>query len=616
MKPVIEDLQDTFKISYEAFEESRNEADEVWNLYHNRHYTRDQLHVLANRGQPAETFNVIKMFARMLVGYYSTVVNTAVVKPRWPRDVTTACVLNDIIDYTFNDNRINTVEGDKIKLSAMVSGLLASFVDVVPTEEKDEFGRTINRIIVSHVPDSEVLLDPMSRADDYSDGRYLHRYKWMPKEAMEKLFGKETTAKLEEYYNFTEAKEADFEWMYKDRFVGKYRVHDNYLVVHTVMDDEDGKRWSIFWNDEVILKKEEITFKEVRWPYRVERIHSSDKTEYYGIFREVIQSQHALNQAVLKIQLLVNSNKCFVEDGAVDNLADFETAYNRVTGVIPVLKLGGIQDKQSSIDVQQQYLIIDQALSRIKQVLGINDSFLGMAFASDSGRKVKLQQNATIMSLRYITARIESFYELLAYDVAKLSQQYYKAHQVLSITDELTGDRWVELNQPIMEFTGQIDPMTGLPQQRPVLLPETDPANGDFVEDENGNIVLAPVATEESDFEFTKFEIRIDSSAYNDDDERSQLLVETVMSGAIGQMMMQVNPAGFFKMASLSIRNMKSRYSPEIADALNQTAMMLGGNPAMNQQIAQANQGTQQGFASQPQSETLGIPTPGQQGEL
>lgn len=616
MKPTIEDLKDTFKISFEAFEESRKEADEVWNLYHNRHFTRDQLHVLADRGQPAETFNVIKMFSRMLVGYYSTVVNTAVVKPRWPKDVTTATVLNDIIDYTFNDNRFNTVEGDKIKLSAMVSGLLVSFVDVVPTKEKDEFGRTINRIIISHVPDSEVLLDPMSRADDYSDARWLHRYKWMPKEAVIKLFGKEKTEQLEAYFNYTDAPEADFEYLYKERFVGKYRIHDNYLITHTVMEDEDGKRWSIFWCDETILKKEEITFKEVRWPYRVERIHSSDKTEYYGIFREVIQSQHALNQAVIKIQLLVNSNKAFVEKDAVENMADFETAYNRVTGVIPVLAINKIKEVQSSVDVQQQYIIINNALERIKQVLGINDSFLGMAYASDSGRKVKLQQNATIMSLRYITARIESFYELLAYDVAKLSQQYYKAHQVLSITDDITGIRWVELNKPIMEYTGQLNPITGEPEQRPVLLPEVDPANGDFVEDEEGNIVLGPVPEESSDFEFTKFEIRIDSSAYNDDDERSQLLVETVMSGAIGQMIMQVNPAGFFQMASLSIRNMKSRYSPEIAKVLNETGQMLGGNPQMNQEIAMANRGSQQGFSSQPQSETLGIPTPGQQGEM
>lgn len=616
MKPVIEDLRDMFKISYDAFEDSRNEADEVWNLYHNRHFTPTQLAVLANRGQPAETFNIVKMFSRMLVGYYSTVVNTAVVKPRWPRDVTTASVLNDIIDYTFNDNRINTVEGDKIKLSAMVSGLLVSFIDVVATPEKDEFGRTVNRILASHVPDSEVLLDPISRADDYSDARWLHRYKWMPKEGLIKLFGKAKVDELEAYYNFTEAKEADFEWAYKDRFVGRYRIHDNYLVVHTVMDDEDGRRWSIFWANETILKKEEITFKEVRWPYRVERIHSSDKTEYYGIFREVIQSQHALNQAVLKIQLMVNSEKVLVEEGAVENIADFETAYNRVTGVIPVLKLNQIRAEKSGVDIQQQYLIIDNALARIKQVLGINDSFLGMAFASDSGRKVKLQQQATIMSLRYITARIESFYELLAYDIAKLSQQYYKAHQVLSITDDITGIRWTELNKPIEEYTGQMDQLTGQPVIQPVLLPEVDPANGDFIEDEDGNIILAPVATEETDFAFTKFEIRIDSSAYNDDDERSQLLVETVMSGAIGQMVMQVNPAGFFKMASLSIRNMKSRYSPEISDVLNQTAEMLGGDPAMNQQIAQANQGANAGFANQPGSETLGLPDQRQQGEL
>lgn len=607
MKPTIEDLKDTFKIGYETFEESRNEADEVWNLYHNRHFTPSQLAVLANRGQPAETFNVIKMLARMLVGYYSTVVNTAVVHPKWPRDVTTASVLNDVVNCTFDKNRFSGVEGDKVKLSAMVSGLLVSFIDVVPTEEKDPFGRTINQIVVRHVPDYEIIMDPMSRADDYSDARFLHRWRWMPEESVDKLFGAGTAKKLDEYYNFTEAREADFEYSYNERFVGKFKVFNNYLIVHTVMEDDDGKRWSCYWCDDHMLEKKEITYKEVRWPYRVERIHSSDKTEYYGIFREVIASQHALNQAVLKIQLLVNSNKAFVEDMAVENLEQFETAFNRITGVIPVLKLSGIKIENMAPDVQQQYMIIDNALNRIQKVLGINDSFLGMAYASDSGRKVKLQQNATIMSLRYITARIESFYELLAHDIAKLAQQYYHAYQVLRITDEITGTRWVELNRPMEEWSGQVDQMTGEPIMQPILLPEVDPATGDFVLTDEGNIILAPVSTEQSDFKFTEYEVEIQASAYNDDDEKSQLLVETVMSGAIGQMMMQANPAGFFKMGSLAIRNMKSRYSPEIAEVLNETAQMLGGNPAANQQLASANQGSQQGMTNG-RSETLSLP--------
>lgn len=607
MKPTIEDLKDTFKIGYETYQESRAEADEVWNLYHNRHFTDAQLQVLANRGQPAETFNIIKMFARMLVGYYSTVVNTAVVSPKWPRDATTAAVLNDVVNCTFDKNRFSDIEGDKVKLSAMVSGLLVSFIDVIPTKEKDPFGRTINEIIMRHVPDYEIIMDPMSRADDYSDARFLHRWRWMPEESVDKLFGKGTAAKLDEYHNFTEAREADFEYSYNERFVGKFKVFNNYLIVHTVLEDDNGKRWSCYWCDDRMLEKKEITYKEVRWPYRVERIHSSDKTEYYGIFREVIASQHALNQAVLKIQLLVNSSKAFVKKDAVENMEQFETAFTRVTGVIPVLDLAGIKIENMSPDVQQQYMIVDNALSRIQKVLGINDSFLGMAYASDSGRKVKLQQGATVMSLRYITARIESFYQLLAHDVAKLAQQYYHAYQVLRITDEISGTRWVEMNRPMEEWSGQVDPITKQPIMQPILLPEIDPASGDFIEDEEGNIILAPVATDGTDFKFTDYEVEIKASAYNDDDEKSQLLVETVMSGLIGQMMMQANPAGFFKMGSLAIRNMKSRYSPDIAQVLDETSQMLSGNPSANQQLAQANQGSQQGVTNG-RSESLGLP--------
>ena len=70
MKATIEELKDTFKIGYEIYEDSRKEAMEVWDLFHNRHYTQEQLSVLANRGQPKETFNVFKMFGRMLIGYY------------------------------------------------------------------------------------------------------------------------------------------------------------------------------------------------------------------------------------------------------------------------------------------------------------------------------------------------------------------------------------------------------------------------------------------------------------------------------------------------------------------------------------------------------------------
>jgi hypothetical protein len=616
MKATVRDCKDTFKIGYEAFMDSRAEADEVWDMFHNRHYTYEQLAILENRGQPKETFNVIKLFARMLVGYYSTVINTAVVRPKHPRHITTATVLNDTINHVFHQNRMD-IEGDQTKLGGIVSGLLCAYEEVLYTGLRDEFNRPINEIKLHHVPDSELVLDPMSQLDDYSDAKYLHRYKWMSEDDVVRTFGKEAKDKMSAYQNFTDAQQADFDYRFTNisyrndlgyvtaGFAGYYRVHDNYLIVHTVMEDEDGKRWSIFWHDDIELDKQEITTKAARWPYRVQKLQSSNKAEYYGVFREVVESQKAINQALLQIQLMANTTKVYVEHGAVDNIEEFQSLVNRVNAVIPVNKIAGIKVDQMSKEVLDQYTIIDKAFDRVQRILGINDSFLGMAYASDSGRKVKLQQGATIMSLRYMTARIEAFYTSLAMDVAKLAQQYYRAHQFLLMTDAMTGQRWVEINKPMMRPTGEVDE-EGNPIEEPILLELLDPANGEPMEDEEGNLILAPVSEEGTDFAFDEYEIIIESSAYNDEDEKGQLMLESVMSGQIGSMLAQVNPAGFFKISSLAMKTMGTKYSPQISQILDETAEMLAGSQEAQQGASEMAQGSPR--ASGGMSQALKLP--------
>lgn len=604
MQSEIDYLRESFKVGYSAFESSRNEANETWDMYHNRQYTQEQLALLSNRGQPAETFNVIKLFARMLVGYYSTVVNTAQVKADHERDIDTAALLNDAVDYVFEDNRFD-IEGDQIKLGGMISGILCSYLDVQYTGRRDKFNRPINRIDASYVPDSELVLDPSSTQDDYSDAEFLHRFKWLSKSKVNKLFGKNTTDELDAYSNFLNVNEAEFEFNYGWAYTGHYRVFDNYLIVHTVREDDEGKRWSIFWSGTKILSKQEITFKETRWPYRVQKLHSSNKKEYYGIFREVLESQKAVNQAIIKLQLMVNSEKVFVQEGAVENIDDFTMAVNRVNGIVEVKQLNGIKIDQLSREVLDQYTIIDKSFDRIQRILGINDSFLGMAFASDSGRKVKLQQNQTVMSLRYITARIESFYRSLGWDIANLIKQYYTANQVLRVADEVVGDRWIEVNAPMMRPSGKLDAQ-GQPEMEPILLPMIDPANNEFMTDEQGNIILAPVNEEGTDFSFTEFQVNIESSSYNDEDEKAQLMLETVMGGQVGQMMAQVNPAGFFQMAALAIKSQKTKYSPNISKLLEETGQMLGGNPQAQEEAK--NRAAGGGGGQQPLSQSLKLP--------
>lgn len=606
MKANIHDLRDSFKVGYDAYEDSRKEANEIWDMYHNRMYTQEQLAVLSNRGQPAETFNVVKLFSRMLVGYFSTIVNTVTATPVNPRDIDNASLLNDTIKYAFEDNRFDLI-GDQIKLGGLISGILTCEVTVEDTGLKDTFGRPINRVNYEYVDDSEFVFDPMSQKDDYSDARWLHRFKWLTDDEVKAVFGKRAMDKLTAYYNFLNVDEADFEYNQNTYYNGRHRVFNNYLIVHTVMVDDEDRRWSCYWAGDVMLKKEEITEQDTKWPYRVQFLHSSNVKEYYGIFREVRESQRAINQALIKLQLMVNSEKAYVEDGAVEDIDQFTIAFNRVNSVIPVKSLAGLKVEQLSRETLDQYAIIDKAMDRIQRVLGINDSFLGMAFASDSGRKVKLQQNATIMSLRYITARIESFYRSLGEDTAKLIRQYYTANQMIMVSDEVAGQRWVELNRPMMEWSGKLDAM-GQPVMQPILLPEEDPKTGGLLIDKEGNIVLGPVNELTSAFRDMQFNIKIDASAFNDEDEKAQLMLESVMSGQIGQMLAQVNPAGFFKVSSLAIKSMKTKYSPDIVQVLDQTAQMLGGDPAAQQQASMMAQGSSGGAPQQPMSKELKLP--------
>ncbi len=597
MKIDIELLKDTFKLGYNAYFESRQKANEVDDFFHNRQYTDEDLFVLEERGQPKETFNIIKLFTRQLVGYYSTVINSIKTKPVQYNDIDVASLLNDTVYYILRKNSFSN-EGDKIKSDGFLSGLFCCYTDVIKTDKRDNWGRPIYEIIIEHVPSYQIVLDPMSSRSDYRDGRWIHRWKWLPKESVIKLFGKAKTEELDSNFNHLDTDESEFEYSYNELFQGTYKVFDNYLVVHTIIADDKGELWSCHWCGETILKKVKVTYKEKVNPYRVVKLSDSAKAEYYGIFNEVTESQKAINQAVIQIQLMVNSDKAFVQEGAVRDLDEFKQSFNRVNRVTSVVNLAGIKIENLSTDILQQYTIIDKAFDRIQRVLGINDSFLGMAFASDSGRKVKLQQNASITALRYITTKLEVLYQLIGEDLVNLIKQYYTANQILRIADETVGDRWIEINKPLMIDRG----MGPAPVYDEVLNPET----GEPEKNEYGSILMSPINDMRSEFTFTDVDIEIETSAYNDEDEKNQLMLETMLSGAIGNALMTVNPAGYMKAASLSVKSMKSKHSLDISTILEQTAAMLTPQPQMQQNLG--NGGPQNGAQQQPRSESMGLP--------
>ena len=554
------------------------------------------------------------------------------------QDNDVAFALNDYVQYVLEDNDWDVVK-KKLQIDGMTSGLMVMYTDIIKTGMTDPYGRDIHDIKITHVPSWQCAIDPMAKLEDHSDFRFFHRFKWISEDNFVALYGRKKLTKLQEGNDFLDRTVTQQDKKEGLGYSGVYRAHEKYLVVHSIVRENNGDIYQTQWSDGVVMEHKKVTYKEMPNPYTVIKMNENmDIDEFYGPFREVIESQRAINQSLLQIQLLINTSKAFVEEGAVEDLDKFKAAFNRVNAVVEVNELAGIQIEDMSRDISTQYIAIDKALERIKMVLGVNDSFLGNAYASDSGRKVQIQAQHSAGMLSYMTSKIETLMKRTGLNIVALSKQYISAEQVIRTSDHMVGDRYFKINEPVLRpimdpQTGMpmTDPQTGQPAMEPVMEPVIDPASGDYVIDKaSGAIAIAPLGDPTSTLSYAMVDVKIESVPMDQTQEKDQLLLETVINGPMGQALLQSNPAGYMMASSLSLRSYGAKFSNVMADIYQQTAVqigqgqidptlaMAGGNmqAIMGGAMGGATGNPKNGPSSQggPQSQQLQIPTGVNQG--
>ncbi len=566
--------QDTYNIANKETEDSVLEGQAILDLYHNHQWTSAQRTTLTSRGQPVETYNVVKMLSHAMVGYFDTVANQISVEPRHMNSATSAMVVNDSVQYVQDTNDFETIRR-KLQLDLLLTGLCVTYETVTPRGVTDAYGREKYDINLERVPSWQVRIDPMSKRDDYLDARYIHRFKWLPEEELVARFGQKKMDSLTEYYNALDGDPtADWFNEYDTTAVGKYRQWNNYQVIHSVVKRKK-KYYECVWSNDVMLERKEVSFKKVPFPYRPVKMFDSDKSEYYGAFREVAETQKAINQALIQIQQLINTSKAFVETNAVDDMDEFKKTFNMVNSIVAVTDLQGVRIEDMSKDIVSQYNIIEQALIRIKAVLGINDSFLGQAFASDSGRKVGMQKQSSASQLSIMTDRVTYTNKMIGWDIVNLIQQYWTAEDVIKVSDPINGIRYAKMNVPIQMPTGQVDEQTGKPETQPIMAPEEDPETGNYIKDKDGAIIMTPLNNPDTDVKYSEVDLTVVSSQANNAEERNQLLLETFINGPVGQTMLQLDPAGYLQAAAMMVQESGTKHAPALAQLLRNTAMKI-----------------------------------------
>ena len=168
--------------------------------------------------------------------------------------------------------------------------------------------------------------------------------------------------------------------------------------------------------------------------------------------------------------------------------------------------------------------------------------------------------------------------KLIAKDTLLIASHTMRAHQLISIIDPYVGAKFIEINKPKMIQIG-VDPMTGFPVMDSIVEPAETYDNGLPILDENGRMVVKPIYEQDSLLDVEHVNLEITTAPYNDVSVEDQQSITNVLAGPMGQMVASINPSGYLRAGSLSLKSMKNKYSEEIASIIQETAAMVNRQP-------------------------------------
>ncbi len=469
MAAEIEKLKDLFEESCEQMKKVKEEAKVHYDYYSGDQLPEDVKEILRERHQPEYWKNLYQMNLNKIVGYMVNSNTQVRVIGRQKQDEKLAGLMNDLLIYIQQKERYKR-QRKAFLLDLALAGYTVAEAYPVPVGEDDW------DVKIVHVPYDEVFLDMFSKAEDYSDARYIHRAFWAEKELLYQYFPKEKVDKLTPYENYTEDRLLDLN---VDEYNNVSLKRDLVLIVATWWKDKDDIVRYAYWAGDMILKEgtAEEAYGLNRFPFTVVKLSPFiGKNDIFGMFRNVKPIQDAYNFAMLRVQNMLSGAKIMVEDDAVDSIDEFAMQYSVDNGIIKVragsLVAGKIREINNARDIAGILKLMEKYERDAQEVLGINDEILGFDTRVLSGEAIERRQRAGILAIvDLLDALVEVDRDLFKI-VIQLVKEFYRNEKIMAIADEnsIEGYRRIVINEVI-----------GIDEEgRPIFNPQTQLRLGEY----------------------------------------------------------------------------------------------------------------------------------------
>ena len=462
---VLEPLERWFSEDSSWDTDYRDNASIWYDYYHGNQWTSDEKASLRERGQAVLTFNHIKPAVDSIIGSERQNRPKITMAGRTPDDQQIADVktyLYNYISYSTNSDD----EIDKMIRDAFVAG--RGWMYVYPEMEGEEF------IDLRHeyIDYRDMFIDAMSKRDDMSDCRRVHRAVFTDEDVIKKSFPN-YMASRGNHDTFIGSSE-DGMWYEKGN-------RNRPRLINTWYRDENGQIATVMWVKGQILyfKKEPYTLE--RFPFVQYTIDRDINNRPCGIVKDMVDAQSEVNKRHSKALHYLNAKQVLAEENAFVDWNDAKKTLARPDGITKLtdgaLAGGMVQIIDNNVLANTHIQLLQLAKSEILGVAGINPAFIGQSSEYESAKKVGMSMAATQTSLVTKLNKLRACRHDLADITMRLVPDFYTDERMIRILEPNGAYAFMPVNQVAMLDDGTFKKINDLSNQDVDIIIEDAPAS-------------------------------------------------------------------------------------------------------------------------------------------
>ena len=462
-KTILEPLERWFSDDSSWDSAYRDKATMWYEYYHGSQWTSDEEKQLTDRGQAVLTFNHIKPAIDSIIGSERQNRPKITMAGRTLDDQQIADVKTSLYNYiTYNCKSDDEI--DKMIRDAFVVG--RGWIYTFPEMEGEEF-KDLRHEFIDY---RDMFIDSMSKRDDMSDCRRLHRAVYMDEDVVKQSFPNYNSAVSDSFSVFAGSSEEEMWYEKGDRKRPR--------LINSWYRDESGKITTVMWVKGQILYFKTEPYTLNRFPFVQYTVDRDINNTPYGIVKGMIDPQSEVNKRHSKAMHYLNSKQILAEENAFVDWDEAKKTLARPDGITKLtdgaLAAGMVQVVDNVGLASTHIQLLELAKNQILSVSGTEG--LGQAGKYDSAKKVGMAMSNTQTALVSKLNKLRIARHDLADITMTLVPDFYTDNRIVRIIQPNGSYAFMPVNEPEILNDGTIGKLNDITNQDVDIMIEDAPA--------------------------------------------------------------------------------------------------------------------------------------------